>query len=223
MAIQKIKNQSYIADNEKDLKLIEEVVMGNQCYVIENASIYAQLSDGRWMRQSGSNYTNLLAFTSSDKSGGNAEIDLTDYATKEFVEQQIENLEIPALSENEVKEITQNPMLKAFNFERNPSREDGQAIYLTADDPTTLVEALQEAGLGVYNIWISKGRADLPQTMITANTSGRGFACVDLQTKADPSNFIAYVILFDKNNSMFYQFISHGVAGPWMKVSSVQA
>lgn len=58
--------------------------------------------------------------------------------------------------------------------------------------------------------------------MIANNTSGRGFACVDLQTAADRNEFIGYVILFDKNNTMFYQFISHGVAGPWMKVAATE-
>lgn len=118
--------------------------------------------------------------------------------------------------------MADNPVLKAFDFERNPSREDGQAIYLTAEDSTTLAQAMQEKGIGIYNIWLQKGRADLPKSMITTNTSGRGFACVDLQTATNPEAFIGYAILFDKKNNMFYQFMNKGTIGPWMKISAVE-
>ena len=225
MAIKKVKNHSYIADTFKDLQAIEVVEMGAQCYIIKEASLYEQLSTGEWIRQSGSNYSNLLAF-SGQQSTAEGSVDLSGYATEKYVDEKVEAIEIPSIEgfakEEDVQAIAENPILKAFDFSRNPSKEDGQAIYLTANDSTTLVEALKNKGLGVYNIWMGKGRTDLPQTMITGNTSGRGFACVDLQTKADPTNFIAYVILFDKNNNMFYQFISHGTAGSWMKVSAEQ-
>lgn len=55
--------------------------------------------------------------------------------------------------------------------------------------------------------------------MINNNTSGRGFVCVDLQTKVNPEKFIGYAVLFD---NMYYRFFNKGVAGPWMKVVTTE-
>lgn len=248
MAFKKIKNHDYIADTKKDLRAIETVEMGARCYVIKEAGLYEQLSTGEWIRQAGSNYSNHLEFDPyagiTTSSGEGENVDLTGYATEDYVnqkvdeidlskyaeatevERQIAAIEIPSIEDlakkEQVEKIANNPILKAFDVERYLLHTDGQAIYLTADDSTTLVEVLQDKGLGLYNIWMGKGRSDLPKTMIADNTSGRGFACIDFQSKADPTNFIGYVILFDKNNSMYYRFISHGEAGPWMKVNAVE-
>lgn len=139
--------------------------------------------------------------------------DTSGFATKE---------EIPSLDGYamtvEVEAIKANPMLKAFDFTRNSSGEDAQSIYLASGDEQTLQEALQEKGLGVYNIWLAKTRSDLPQGMLENNTSGRGFACVDFQLNSNPSDFIGYVILFDKLSNMYFQFFSHGEPLGWKKV-----
>lgn len=227
MAYKLIRKDCWIADSVSDLENVPEKDMGASCYVINGAAEYKLTSNGIWVKQT------------LPTSGEAA--DLTGYATEEYVNDAIANIEhpIPDLSDYatkdeipnldgyamtvEVEAIKANPVLKAFDFTRNASREDGQAIYLAADDPQTLQEALQEKGLGLYNIWISKGRSDLPQSMIAGNTSGRGFACVDLQTKAEPEKFIGYVVLFDKKDNMYYRFFNKGVAGKWMKVGAEEA
>lgn len=242
MAYKLIRKDCWIADQVSDLDNMPEKDMGASCYVIGNATEYKLTSDGTWVKQ--------VPPASGNAAGG--EVDLSGYATEDFVNEVIANIEHPvtdlsgyAKTEDipdvsnfatkdeipnldgyamtvELEAVKADPMLKAFDFTRNPSMEDGQAIYLAADDPQTLQEALQEKGLGVYNIWVSKGRADLPSTMIADNTSGRGFACVDLQTKANPEKFIGYVVLFDKKNSMYYRFFNKGTAGSWMKVNAVE-
>lgn len=287
MAYKKIKNNNYVADSVADLKKICERDMNASCYVIDEACEYRLKSTGEWVKQ---------ATTTVSSSEGDS-VDLSNYATKSFVEEAIAAIEhpvvdlsgyvkkadvesavsglkadmvssadqsvatakaytntkiaevegkipdvsnfatkdeipstsgfatkeeIPSLEgyamEVEVEALKANPMLRAFDFTRNPSYEDGQAIYLTSGDSQTLQKALQEKGIGVYNIWLAKTRADLPQFMLDNNTSGRGFACVDFQLNSNPSDFIGYAILFDKLNNMYFQFFNHGEPLGWKKV-----
>lgn len=253
MAYKFIRRDTYIADSASDLQAIPEKDMGSTCYVIDEAVEYCLMSTGKWVKQS-------VTEASND---GQGSVDLNGYATEEYVNDAIANLEIPSIAglatedfvnnaipdvssfatkeeipsldgyvkdsdldayamTVELEAVKANPMLKAFDFTRNPSHEDGQAIYLTADDPQTLQEVLQAKGVGVYNIWLAKTRGDLPGTMIANNTSGRGFACVDLQTTANPEKFIGYAVIFDKNNDMYYRFFNKGVAGPWKHVNTIE-
>lgn len=232
-----IRKDYWIADSALDLENLSarEKDFGAICYVIDEACEYRLKSDGEWAKQ--------VSTTSSF----NSEVDLSGYATEEYVDAAAANSttsavntakqyadakarevsnKIPSIAglatEAEVEEVASNPILKAFEFSHNPSKEDGQAIYLTADDDTTLAQAMQEKGLGLYNIWLAKTRSDLPASMIANNTSGRGFACVDLQTKVEPEKFIGYVVLFDKKNNMYYKFFNKGTEGPWMHVTAVE-
>lgn len=250
MAYKFIRRDTYIADSVSDLSAIPEKDMGSTCYVIDEAADYCLMSTGKWVKQTAAgssdgtqNGTNYATEEYVDNALANLEIPSTvGFATEDYVNNAIPDVsdfatkeEIPSLEGYakesdldayamtvELEAVKANPVLKAFDFTRNPSREDGQAIYLTADDPQTLQEALQEKGVGLFNIWVAKTRADLPQTMIANNTSGRGFACVDLQTAASPEKFIGYAVLFDKNNDMYYRFFNKGVAGPWMHVNTTE-
>lgn len=280
MAYKKIKNNNYVADTAADLKKIRERDMNASCYVIDEACEYRLKSTGEWVKQ-----------VTTTVSSGSGDVDLSNYATKSFVEEAIATIkhpvvnlddyaktadvdsavsglkadmvsktdleasgnqsvatakvytntkiaevegkipdvsgfatkeEIPSLDGYamtvEVEAIKANPMLKAFDFTRNPSGTDGQAIFLTSEDTKTLREILQEKGIGVYNIWLAKTRSDLPQDMLDNNTSGRGFACVDFQLKSNPNDFIGYAVLFDKLSNMYFQFFSHGESLGWKKV-----
>lgn len=243
MSFKLIRKDYWIADSVSDLDNVPEKDMGASCYIINGAAEYKLTSDGNWVKQ--------VPPTSGATEGGN--VDLTGYATETYVDDAIANIEYPVTDLSnyatvdqipdvsgfakiedipnldgyamtvEVEAVKANPMLKAFDLTRNPLREDGQAIFLAADDPQTLQEVLQEKGLGVYNVWVQKGHVDLPNTMITDNTSGRGFACVDFQSNTAPEKFIGYVVLFDKKDNMYYRFFNKGTAGKWMKVSAVEA
>lgn len=239
MAYKKIRNNVYIADEVNDLILIPENDMGASCYVIKEAAEYRLTSKGNWIKQ-------------IPPVAGNSEIDLTGYATEEYVATAIAGIEHPTVdlssyatkeytdakarevsnkipnvsgfaTNAELKELKTNPVFKMFDTSLNPAGGGNYGIYLSATDNHSIVDMMKAKGLGLVNIWVQKGHASLPQSMINNNTSGRGFACVDFQDVNDADNFIGYVVLFDKLNTMYYQFISHGVVGPWMKVSAEQA
>lgn len=227
---------TYICDTKEDLKSIAETELGSECYVIKDGVTYRLMSTGEWVAPA------------KAVANGGAEVDLTGYATETFVtnaaeeavttskkytDDKIGKIKIPSTTNFVKKEdlvgyatdvelnlVKANPVLKFFNMDRNPAQHDAQAIYLTAAENIDLAKAMTEKGLGIYNIWIEKGHSSLPQTMIKDNTSGRGFAVVDFQQNSDT---IGYVVLFDKQNTMYYRFLSHNIFGPWMKVAAEQA
>ena len=90
MAFEKVRAYQYIADTVEDLKLIKENKIGLECYVIQEACEYKRMSTGEWVRQ--------IPNTTSGGGGGNgANIDLSKYATKDYVNESINNLEIPSI------------------------------------------------------------------------------------------------------------------------------
>lgn len=212
---------SYLCDSVEDLKTLNERDMGAEAYVIKEGATYRLMSTGEWVRQSAI--------------GTNTEVDLSGYATEDYVDNKVDGIKIPDTSnfvgredlqgyvtEMELELVKSNPALKLFDPSLNPAGGASYAIYLAKDNSTTIVDVLREKGIGLYNVWMEKSRTDLPKSMIAANTSGRSFACVDFQSVNDANNFIGYIVLFDKANNMYYQFINHGAANPWMKVAATE-
>lgn len=82
MAYQKYgqHDSSYIADTPEDLaKLPKTCSMGSTCYIISNATKYMVNSKGEWIAQT---------TVSSGNAGGNGSApDLSNYATKEEIEE----------------------------------------------------------------------------------------------------------------------------------------
>lgn len=242
MSFKKVRYLNYIADNASDLALIPEAEIGTACYVIEEAAEYRLTSKGKWVKQippsaggNGSTDVDLTGYATEgyvDNAVAAIEhptVDLSSYATKEYtdakareVSNKIPNLDGYAMTV-EVEAIKSNPVFKMFDTNLNPAGGGSYGVYLPATDGRTIAEVMREKGIGLVNIWVQKGHSSLPQSMINDNTSGRGFACVDYQNVENANDFIGYVVLFDKLNTMYYQFISHGTAGPWMKVSAEQA
>lgn len=239
MAFKKVRYLNYIADEAKDLALIPEAEIGTACYIIEEAAEYRLTSKGKWVKQvppstSGSD-SDLAGYATKDYVDTaiagieHPTVDLSSYATKEYTDARAREVsnKIPNVSglatNAELKELKTNPVFKMFDTSLNPAGGGIYGIYLSATDNRSIADMMKVKGLGLVNIWVQKGHTSLPQSMINNNTSGRGFACVDFQDVNDADNFIGYVVLFDKLNTMYYQFISHGVAGPWMKVSTEQA
>lgn len=239
MAYKRIRTDVYIADEAKDLDLIPEKDMGASCYVIKEGAEYRLTSKGEWVNQnqssSGSNDIDLSGYATEDYVNSaiagieHPTVDLTKYATKEYTDAKAREVsnKIPSLNglatNAELKELKTNPIFKMFDTSLNPAGGGSYGIYLPATDNRTIAEIMKGKGIGLVNIWVQKGHSSLPQSMINNNTSGRGFACVDYQNFEDANDFIGYVVLFDKLNTMYYQFISHGIAGPWMKVSAEEA
>lgn len=75
MAFEKVRALQYIADSKEDLKLIPDTRMGTECYVIKEACEYKLMSTGEWIKQVAS--------------GASIDIDLSDYATEQYVDKAI--------------------------------------------------------------------------------------------------------------------------------------
>lgn len=83
MAFEKVRAFQYICDTKEDLKLIPEKKMGVECFVIKEACEYKLMSDGEWIKQI------------PVGSGTSGDIDLSDYATEQYVDIAIANIEFP--------------------------------------------------------------------------------------------------------------------------------
>lgn len=83
MAFEKIRAFQYICDTKEDLKKIPEKKMGVECFVIKEACEYKLMSDGEWIKQI------------PVGSGIGGDIDLSDYATEQYVDNAIANIEFP--------------------------------------------------------------------------------------------------------------------------------
>lgn len=84
MAFEKIRPYQYICDTKNDLKNIPEKKMGVECFVIKEACEYKLMSDGEWIKQAAAN-----------ADGASGDIDLSDYATEQYVDNAIANIVIP--------------------------------------------------------------------------------------------------------------------------------
>lgn len=73
----RISQVYFIADTKDDLILIPDPKMNDECFVIQDACEYKAMSTGEWVKQVPS---------SSTGSEGNSEIDLSAYATIEYVD-----------------------------------------------------------------------------------------------------------------------------------------
>ena len=92
MAYKKISAVYFIADSKDDLKNLPVAQIGAECFVIEEASEYKCTSDNRWFKQTG------VATSGS--------IDLTGYATENYVDEAIAKIEeLIALTKEEILNI----------------------------------------------------------------------------------------------------------------------
>lgn len=85
MAFEKVRAFQYVCDTKDDLKKIPEKKMGVECFVIKEACEYKLMSDGEWIKQ----------IPIGAGAGGNDDIDLSDYATEQYVDNAIANIEFP--------------------------------------------------------------------------------------------------------------------------------
>ena len=95
MAYKKINAVYFIADSKDDLKNLPESPMGAECYVIKEACEYKCTSDNNWYKQ----VSNI-----GSSSGGS--VDLTGYATEDYVDEAISKIEeLIALTKEEILNI----------------------------------------------------------------------------------------------------------------------
>lgn len=194
MAFVEKRNQTYIADTQEDLALIHDE-MGSKCYVIKEGATYTLTSKGEWVKK---------PLNTSGNSAGE-EGDSSKYATTE----QLNKIQ------EAVTELAENPI---FSMQKNDANHEFEAygLKLTAGGKT-LFEAIRDNGLtGFKTLWVQKGVTDLPEEMNNANQSGRGFYCCDWWKSSE--DFLAWIMLFVKDGSIYTNFINHGEYVGWRKI-----
>ena len=94
MAYKRISPMYFMADSKKDLDTLPESFMGAECFVIEEACEYKRTSAGKWIKQ---------AFNTTN----NSSIDLTGYATEEYVINMIGEYTLSFATPDEVKKLVE--------------------------------------------------------------------------------------------------------------------
>lgn len=229
----RLGKDAYICDTKEDLKQIAETELGAECYVIKESCKYLLMSDGEWAKQGGA------------AAGTGAEVDLTGYATEDFVagakeeavveskaytDKKIGTIKIPSVSNFVKKEDLQGyatdaevELLRAdiqdMKFASNNDNESFEmyGLKLSAADGKSLHDTIKDLGLcGFKTLWVQKGVEDLPEEMKSNNQSGRGFFCCDYWN--NENDFIAWIQLFVKDGSVYTGFLNHGAEIIWKKL-----
>ena len=116
MAHKRISLLYFMADSKDDLTHLPESQMGTTCFVIEDACEYKRTSDGRWVPQTAS------SIATTPGAGGN--VDLTGYATEEYV-----NTKVAELVDNAPETLnTLKEVANALNENASTAEALNQAI-----------------------------------------------------------------------------------------------
>lgn len=87
MAFRKISNMQFVADTKEDLVNIKNALLGAECFIVKEACEYKVMSTGEWVKQT----------TASNAEVEAPEVDLTGYATEEYVDEAISAIKIPSV------------------------------------------------------------------------------------------------------------------------------
>lgn len=237
MAFEKLNALYYLADTKEDLKEILKYNsrMGLECYVIKEACEYKLMSTGEWIKQ---------IPVSTSVSGGDIDLsdyateqyvdlkiaeieipDLTGYATEEFVSGQIAALNIPSIEglaqveyvDDKVAEILKNPVFNMMSGDKAPTGHM-LGLYIEAKDNKSLIDVMMEKGLGMYNFWIEKGAPGQPAEVVAKNSSCRGLCCYD--TANGTGGKYGWILMIDQDGDVYSQYIRNGVAKGWKNLTS---
>lgn len=225
----RLGKDAYICDKVEDLITIPETELGSECYVIKEGAAYRLMSTGEWVAPA------------KAVANSGAEVDLTGYATEDFVtaaiteskaytDEKVGKIKIPSTANFVKKEDLQGYAtdaevellradIKDMKFSGNDDNEEFEmyGLKVAADDGKTLHESIRDEGLtGFRTLWVQKGVTDLPEEMKSNNQSGRGFYCCDYWN--NESDFIAWIQLFVKDGSVYTGFLNHGADIIWKKL-----
>lgn len=211
----KINQMYFLADTKEDLKEIS-AEMGVECFVIKEACEYKAMSNGEWVKQ-------------AQATGVTGEVDLAGYATEEYVDEKVANIEIP-----EIPEVNLEPYAKkeeipsveglasekyvdeAIKVATHTDKDYGEAhmfgLMVDSTDGKTLIEAMYEKGKGMYNFHVEKGSPGLPDAVVEKNSSCRGICCVDT---LKPTGWYGWIIMFDHDGDMYTQYIRNSEPKGW--------
>lgn len=216
----RISQVYFIADAKDDLALIPNPKMNDECFVIQDACEYKAMSTGEWVKQ-------IPATTTS--SNDSVEIDTSNFATKDELNNAIGNIQIPSVEgfvskeyvDEAIAQIETVPVMKMFAedptiMESNPGSQFG--IALNNGDTRTLPEAMLEKGVGMYNFWIHKSNPSLPAKAIEKNSSCRGICCVDT---VKSTGWYGWALLFDQDGEVYTQYIRNAEPKGWKNLATV--
>lgn len=190
MALKRINQVYFLADEKKDLDEIVNPAMGTECFVISEAVEYRATSDGRWFNQNPQ---------AANNNSSSPEIDLSNYITKEELDEAIEETKANTVFGATEEEMAANPG-SAFG------------IAINKGETRSITEAMLEKGIGLYTFWISKGNPDLPIEVIAKNSSCRGLCCVDT---VKSTGWYGWIQLFDQDGYMYSRYIRNSVPSDW--------
>ena len=210
----RISQVYFIADTKDDLTLIPDPKMNDECFVIQDACEYKAMSTGEWVKQ---------VPTTTTSSNDSVEIDTSNFATKDELNNAIGNIQIPSVEgfiskenvDEAIAQIETAPAMKMFAEDpaimaSNPGSQFG--IALNNGDTRTLPEAMLEKGVGMYNFWIHKSNPSLPAKAIEKNSSCRGICCVDT---VKPTGWYGWALLFDQDGDTYSQYIRNSEPKGW--------
>ena len=187
MAFFKKNNYYYIADSVEDLKNIQNPEWNAECFVIKEACEYKCTSKKEWVKQ-------IVSSTAS-----NNEINLENYATKEYVDEAIN-----ATKSNTIFGESDEAMAN------NPGSAFG--ISVNADDTRSICDIMLEKGIGLYTFWINKNNPDLPEAVKEKKSSCRGLCCVDTVKE---TGWYGWIQLFDHDGFMYSRYIRNSTPTEW--------
>ena len=210
----RISQVYFIADTKDDLVLIPDPKMNDECFVIQDACEYKAMSTGEWVKQ---------VPTTPTSSNDSVEIDTSNFATKDELNNAIGNIQIPSVEgfvskayvDEAIAQIETAPAMKMFAEDpaimaSNPGSQFG--IALNNGDTRTLPEAMLEKGVGMYNFWIHKSNPSLPAKAIEKNSSCRGICCVDT---VKSTGWYGWALLFDQDGDTYSQYIRNSEPKGW--------
>ena len=211
----KINQMYFLADTKEDLKEIS-AEMGVECFVIKEACEYKAMSNGEWVKQ-------------AQATGTTGEVDLTGYATEEYVDEKVASIEIPEVNLEPYAKKEEIPSVEGLASEKyvdeaiktatHMDKDYGEAhmfgLMVDSTDGKTLIEAMYEKGKGMYNFHVEKGSPGLPDAVVEKNSSCRGICCVDT---LKPTGWYGWIIMFDHDGEMYTQYIRNSEPKGWKSV-----
>lgn len=135
------------------------------------------------------------------------EVDLSVYYTKSEVDTAITNA--GHATQADVDNIKADAVFKILGSDPNSF-----AIKVNASDNKTIIQALGEAGAGLYTLYVQKGVSDNPTG---SESSCRGICCVN--TWYNTKEYYAWMILFDSDGNAYSRYMSVYGASEWQKIT----
>ena len=240
MAFEKINALYYLADTKEDLQDILKLknVMGLECYVIKEACEYKLMSTGEWIKQIPANATI-----------SNGDIDLSDYATEQYVDQKVAEIEIPSIEGLATEEFVNNqiagiviPSIEGLASEKYVDEaiatiNSVPVMKMFAEDP----EIMEQNPGSQFGIALNKGDTrTLPEAMLEkgiglytfwihkSNQSlpsealAKNSSCRGLccVDTVKPTGWYGWILLIDQDGDSYVQYIRNAEPKGWKALAT---